>query len=111
MEETTKKEPTDMEKQALEREQALRQREAAVELRERRAKAAELLQEKGLPVALTGCLCYADDESMEKSLEALETAFREQVAKEVAEQMKGAPVKSNEGAAYGNRLRSALGLE
>ena len=102
MEEMTVHEPTEMERLALEREQTLRQREAALEMRERRARAQELL---------TDCLNFSDDESLEKSLNALEKAFLEQVDKAVGERMKGAAPRSGESALYAGQLRSALGLK
>lgn len=111
MEEMTVHEPTEMERLALEREQTLRQREAALEMRERRARAQELLAQRNLPPELTDCLNFTDDESMEKSLNALEKAFLEQVDKAVGERMKGVTPRSGEGAPYVGQLRSALGLK
>ena len=109
MEEMTVHEPTEMERLALEREQTLRQREAALEMRERRAR--ELLTQRNLPAELTDCLNFSDDESLEKSLNALEKAFLEQVDKAVGERMKGAAPRSGESALYAGQLRSALGLK
>ncbi|MDD7661496.1 MAG: DUF4355 domain-containing protein [Eubacteriales bacterium] len=111
MEEMTVHEPTEMERLALEREQTLRQREAALEMRERRARAQELLTQRNLPAELTDCLNFSDDESLEKSLNALEKAFLEQVDKAVGERMKGAAPRSGENALYAGQLRSALGLK
>ena len=111
MEEMTVHEPTEMERLALEREQTLRQREAALEMRERRARAQELLTQRNLPAELTDCLNFSDDESLEKSLNALEKAFLEQVDKAVGERMKGAAPRSGESALYAGQLRSALGLK
>jgi len=53
----------------------------------------------------------SDDESLEKSLNALEKAFLEQVDKAVGERMKGAAPRSGESALYAGQLRSALGLK
>ena len=103
MEEMTVHEPTEMERLALEREQTLRQREAALEMRERRARAQKLLTQRNLPAELTDCLNFSDDESLEKSLNALEKAF--------LERMKGAAPRSGESALYAGQLRSALGLK
>ena len=111
MEEMTVHEPTEMERLALEREQTLRQREAALEMRERRVRAQELLTQRNLPAELTDCLNFSDDESLEKSLNALEKAFLEQVDKAVGERMKGAAPRSGESALYAGQLRSALGLK
>ena len=111
MEEMTVHEPTEMERLVLEREQTLRQREAALEMRERRARAQELLTQRNLPAELTDCLNFSDDESLEKSLNALEKAFLEQVDKAVGERMKGAAPRSGESALYAGQLRSALGLK
>ena len=108
MEEMTVHEPTEMERLALEREQTL---EAALEMRERRARAQELLTQRNLPAELTDCLIFSDDESLEKSLNALEKAFLEQVDKAVGERMKGAAPRSGESALYAGQLRSALGLK
>ena len=98
MEEMTVHEPTEMERLAL-------------EMRERRARAQELLTQRNLPAELTDCLNFSDDESLEKSLNALEKAFLEQVDKAVGERMKGAAPRSGESALYAGQLRSALGLK
>ena len=91
--------------------QATGDREAALEMRERRARAQELLTQRNLPAELTDCLNFSDDERLEKSLNALEKAFLEQVDKAVGERMKGAAPRSGESALYAGQLRSALGLK
>lgn len=111
MEEKANHEPTEQERLAMEREAALCQREAALERRERRTRAQEMLARRNLPPELTDCLNFADDESLEKSLNALEKALWEQVDKAVSERMKGATPRSGEGAPYVGQLRSALGLK
>ena len=73
MEEMTVHEPTEMERLALEREQTLRQREAALEMRERRARAQELLTQRNLPAELTDCL--QTQAKTKSSLEECEMAW------------------------------------
>ena len=70
-----------------------------------------MLARRNLPPELTDCLNFADDESLEKSLNVLEKALWEQVDKAVSERMKGATPRSGEGAPYVGQLRSALGLK
>ena len=106
MEEKANHEPTEQERLAMEREAALCQREAALETR-----AQEMLARRNLPPELTDCLNFADDESLEKSLNVLEKALWEQVDKAISERMKGATPRSGEGAPYVGQLRSALGLK
>lgn len=71
------------------REKELRDREAALSLRELKATAAATLAEKGLPNELLNSLSYTDAESCNKSIEAVETAFRAAVQAGVEDRMKG----------------------
>lgn len=96
---------------AAEQEQALNEREQALIMRERRADAARQLEEKGLPMELTECLRYEDDESVSRSLEALERAFDLQVQKAVGERLRGMPPKGGGHVGYASQMRAALGLK
>ena len=77
------------------REKELRDREAALSLRELKATAAATLAEKGLPNELLNSLSYTDAESCNKSIEAVETAFRAAVQAGVEDRMKGKPPVHN----------------
>jgi hypothetical protein len=94
------------------REKALADREAALSLRELKAQAATTLAEKGLPKELLDSLSYADADTCQKSIDAVESAFRTAVQAGVEERLKGKePPKTggtiNEMAA----IRAAAGLK
>jgi hypothetical protein len=73
------------------REQALTDRENEITRRELRATALEQLSEKKLPLSLAEVLVYNDADSTNKSLDAVEKAFREAVETGVNERLKGNP--------------------
>lgn len=64
-------------------------RESDITRRELRATALETLAEKGMPKQLADILNYSDADSTNKSLEAVEKAFRESVEVGVNERLKG----------------------
>ena len=67
----------------------LEERERQITVRELRAGAMETLATKGLPKDLADVLIYTDKDSCDKSLNALETAFRAAVQAGVDERLKG----------------------
>ncbi|OMF54687.1 hypothetical protein BK138_16140 [Paenibacillus rhizosphaerae] len=71
------------------REDELSKREGEITRRELRATALEQLAEKGLPKTLADILDYGDAESTNKSIEAVEKAFREAVEAGVNERLRG----------------------
>lgn len=79
------------------REKALADREGEITRRELRATALEQLAEKGLPKTLAEILVYSDADATNKSLEAVEKAFREAVEAGVNERLKGEPPKGGGG--------------
>ena len=75
-------------------EKELEEREANITKRELMAEAKNTLSEKGLPVSLSEVLNYADAESCNKSIEAVEKAFHDAVSAAVEEKLKGGnPIK------------------
>lgn len=75
--------------------EALRKRERAVQLREMRLQAQKTLHERALPEALCDALCYDSPESLARSLDSTEAAFRLAVENGVLDRMRGqAPVKA-----------------
>lgn len=70
-------------------EKELKDREAAITRRELMAEAKNTLAEKKLPVGLAEVLNYADAESCNKSIAAVEKAFQEAVQAAVEEKLKG----------------------
>lgn len=70
-------------------EEELKQREAEITRRELRATALETLAEKGMPKELADILNYTDADSTNKSIEAVEKAFRAAVEAGVNERLKG----------------------
>lgn len=76
------------------RDEDLVKRESEITRRELRATALEALAEKGLPKQLADILTYADAESTNKSIEAVEKAFRESVESGINERLKGDTPKS-----------------
>ncbi|MET1173782.1 DUF4355 domain-containing protein [Paenibacillus amylolyticus] len=73
------------------REKALADRESDITRRELRATALEQLSEKKLPLSLAEVLVYTDADATNKSLEAVEKAFREAVEAGVNDRLKGDP--------------------
>ncbi|MGI6691166.1 MAG: DUF4355 domain-containing protein [Christensenellales bacterium] len=71
------------------KEKELAEREAALTLRELKAQAATTLAEKGLPTGLLDSLSYADADACQKSIDAVEKAFRDAVQAGVDERLKG----------------------
>lgn len=93
---------------------AMEERERKIVTRELRASALETLAEKGLPKDLAEALNYADEENLEKSLTAIEKAFRASVQAGVKERLAGggapgAGAGSTEDA-YLAQVRAAAGL-
>lgn len=74
---------------AQQKEAEIKKREAAITKRELMAEAKEKLAEKGLPLNLANTLIYDSAESVKSSLEDLEKAFNEAVAKTVEDKLKG----------------------
>lgn len=70
-------------------EKELKDREAAITRRELMAEAKNTLAEKKLPVGLAEVLNYADADSCNKSMAAVEKAFQEAVQATVEEKLKG----------------------
>lgn len=70
-------------------EKELKHREAAITRRELMAEAKNTLAEKKLPVGLAEVLNYADADSCNKSMGAVEKAFQEAVQAAVEEKLKG----------------------
>ena len=81
------------------KDQELTKREAELTARELKATAKETLVSKGLPASLADVLNYENAEACNKSIEAVETAFREAVAAGVDEKLKGGkpPKKAPDG--------------
>lgn len=72
-----------------ERETELNAREREISRRELRAEALRALSERGLPSELGEALSYADAQSVQKSLDAAERAFRAAVQSGVEERLRG----------------------
>nr|DAY83162.1 MAG TPA: capsid scaffolding protein [Caudoviricetes sp.] len=70
-------------------EKELAEREAGITRRELMAEAKNTLSEKKLPVGLAEVLNYADADSCNKSIAAVEKAFQEAVESAVKERLKG----------------------
>lgn len=76
------------------KEKELADREAEITKRELSAQAKETLADKGLPVSLADILNYTDASTCQASIEAVEKAFQEAVAKGVEDKLKGgSPMK------------------
>lgn len=71
------------------KDQELAKREAELTARELKATAKETLASKGLPTSLADVLNYENAEVCNKSIEAVEAAFREAVAAGVDEKLRG----------------------
>ena len=74
---------------AQQKEAEIKKREAAITKRELMAEAKEKLAEKGLPLNLASTLIYESAETVKSSLDDLEKAFNEAVAKTVEDKLKG----------------------
>ena len=80
------------------KEKELSAREAEITKRELSAQAKETLAEKGLPIQLADILNYTDADSCQKSMDAVEKAFKEAVDKAVKDKLAGgAPMKKAPG--------------
>lgn len=90
------------------REKELADREADITRRELMAQAKVTLAEKELPAGLADVLVYADADSCNKSIAAVEKAFQEAVQKAVEEKLKGGkpPKKAPEPDDNGNGAQS-----
>lgn len=95
------------------REKELAEREAEITRRELRAEAKSTLAEKSLPVGLSEVLNYADAESCNKSISAVEKAFQEAVEAAVQERLKGGvpPKQAPENATITKEEYSKMGYE
>lgn len=84
------------------KDQELAKREAELTERELKATARETLVSKNLPPSLADVLNYENAEACNKSIEAVEKAFREAVAAGVDEKLRGgkAPKKAPDGAQH-----------
>lgn len=90
----------------------IEKREKDITTRELKAQAYETLAEKGLPKDLVEILNYADAESCNKSIDAVEKAFQGAVEKAVNEKLKGNPPKQGTGTSSSDAsLRAAFGLK
>ena len=74
---------------AQQKEAEIRRREDAITKRELMAEAKEKLVERGLPLNLANNLIYDSAETVKNSLDDLEKAFNEAVAKTVEDKLKG----------------------
>jgi len=74
----------------------LARREAEITRRELRADAVEKLAEKNLPTSLADTLDYSDAETCAKSIQAVETAFRQAVEAAVNDRLRGESPKTGE---------------
>jgi len=74
---------------AQQKEAEIRKREAAITKRELMAEAKEKLADRGLPITLANTLIYDSAETVKSSLDDLEKAFNEAVAKTVEDKLKG----------------------
>lgn len=75
--------------EADEREKSLKEREAAISLRERTAEAKELLAENGLPASFTEMVVGEDKAATEKNVKAIKTKFDEAVQAQVEKRLSG----------------------
>uniref|UniRef100_UPI00201E8B41 DUF4355 domain-containing protein n=1 Tax=Histophilus somni TaxID=731 RepID=UPI00201E8B41 len=78
------------------RESKLAERERAVEVKELKATAKDILSDKGLPLELHEILNYENAETVNNSIEAVEKAIQKAVESKVSERLKGNPPKSTE---------------
>lgn len=84
------------------KEKELAEKEASITRRELMAEAKNTLAEKELPVALAEVLNYADADSCNKSIAAVEKAFQEAVQVAVEKKLKGGtpPKKAPQGTSF-----------
>ena len=75
----------------------LEERERAIQERELKAEAYNILAQKGLPKELADILNYSDAETCNASIDAVEKAFQVAVEKAVNEKLKGNTPKSPSG--------------
>ncbi|MEA5016127.1 MAG: DUF4355 domain-containing protein [Candidatus Limiplasma sp.] len=102
------------EQKAKEKEAALAEREVELTRRELRAAALEQMSTKGMPPELIDAISLADEESMAKSLEQAEKAFRAAVDKAVKDKLKGGAPKDtppDNQATHLAAIRAAAGLK
>ena len=93
------------------REDDLREREKAVELKEMKADARAALSEKGLPIEALDLLNYTDKESCDKSIEQLEAAFNIALQSRLSTLLQGgSPMKKAPQEAPDFALRRAFDL-
>lgn len=78
------------------RESKLAERERAVEVKELKATAKDILTDKGLPLELHEILNYENAETVNQSIEAVEKAVQKAVEAKVSERLKGNPPKATE---------------
>lgn len=78
------------------REKKLTERERAVEVKELKATAKDILTDKGLPLELHEILNYENAETVNKSIEAVEKAVQKAVEIKVSERLKGNPPRATE---------------
>lgn len=78
------------------RESKLAERERAVEVKELKATAKDILTDKGLPLELHEILNYENAETVNQSIEAVEKAVQKAVELKVSERLKGNPPKATE---------------
>lgn len=87
----------------------IEQREQKVLMREMKADAKDMLIERGLSASLAGVLNYESKEDMARSIEEVETVFREAVEREVRLRLKGStPIRGNGFKAGNDALRNAF---
>ncbi|MFM1538682.1 DUF4355 domain-containing protein [Helcococcus bovis] len=78
------------------RESKLAERERAVEVKELKATAKDILTDKGLPLELHEILNYENAETVNQSIEAVEKAVQKAVEIKVSERLKGNPPRATE---------------
>ncbi|NLD82576.1 MAG: DUF4355 domain-containing protein [Clostridiales bacterium] len=69
------------------RQESMEEKEQELTRRELAAKARDLLRRRQLPEELADCLSFADEEAIEKAVDALEEAFRAAVQQGVEERL------------------------
>lgn len=102
-------------REASEREERIRSREADLTRRELRAEAIDTLIARGLPRELEQLLSYTDADACAKSLDELERVFRGAVQKGVDERIKAThtelPKPGGAQSIMMDRMRAAAGLK
>jgi hypothetical protein len=97
-----------LEHERQERDKQLKDRESEITKRELRAEAKSQLSDKGLPVELAEVLPYADAETTNAALEAVEKVFRLAVEKGVNERLKGQAPKVNSPVQQGESITDEI---